>query len=389
MKREILYVTGFRQHAGKTVTCLGIISQLKKIMDPGEIGYIKPVGQELITLPNGEIVDKDAQIIQEFSGIPDLDMSVISPVRLGTGFTKEFLSARDTEKKTAELKTGILHSFERLSRKKVILAEGTGHPGVGGIVGLSNADVSKLVGAKILYLSGGGIGKALDMLEVDLSYYLYKKCDVAGIIFNKLIPDKIETVKGFLTEELINGRYGGFPGKVGIYGYFPEINNLYKPSMRVILDKFEGSYPLGNPADQAWIKPCNDIRVVSLMAEYLYPEKYLKPGDIVLLGSASHSRKTKILSYHRTLSKLDALGGLILTCGATTPLDAEIEKEISGSGIPGLLVQEDTAMAEKIILDLFESTKLQLFDSDKIRLIEDLFAEHFDMKRLLRSFTFN
>jgi len=256
-------------------------------------------------------------------------------------------------------------------------------------VGLSNADVAILTGAQIVYLSGGGIGKALDMLEVDMSYYLFKQCRVSGIIFNKLIPDKIDTVKGFLTEDLINRKYGKFPDRIGIFGYLPEIDNLNRPSMRVISEKFKDAYPIGDVSDASWTKPCGEIRVVSMLAEYLKPEKFFKPGDIVLLGSASHSRKTKLLSYHRTLSKLDALGGLILTCGAMTPLDGDIENEIRESGIPCLFVQEDTASAEKIILDLFESTKLQLFDLEKVKTVERLFSEHFDMERFKRTFLFH
>ena len=53
MAPTIVYVTGFRQHAGKTVTSLGLISQLRKRMDPARIAYLKPVGQELVTLPEG------------------------------------------------------------------------------------------------------------------------------------------------------------------------------------------------------------------------------------------------------------------------------------------------------------------------------------------------
>ena len=64
--QTIIYIAGFRQHAGKTFTSIGLISRLREIYTPEEIGYIKPVGQELFTLPNGEKIDKDAIIIKEF-----------------------------------------------------------------------------------------------------------------------------------------------------------------------------------------------------------------------------------------------------------------------------------------------------------------------------------
>ncbi len=71
MPPTIVYITGFRQHAGKTVTALGILSRLRRIMDPSRIAYLKPVGQELVTLSDGSQIDKDARLLQEFSGIPE------------------------------------------------------------------------------------------------------------------------------------------------------------------------------------------------------------------------------------------------------------------------------------------------------------------------------
>ncbi|MCK5196933.1 MAG: AAA family ATPase, partial [Spirochaetales bacterium] len=70
MAPKIIYVTGFRQHAGKTVTSIGLISLLRKFISPEKIGYIKPVGQELIQLSGGVKVDKDVKVIEKFCGIP-------------------------------------------------------------------------------------------------------------------------------------------------------------------------------------------------------------------------------------------------------------------------------------------------------------------------------
>ena len=135
----IIYVAGFRQHAGKTITSLGLLSSLQKYIPPEKLGYIKPVGQELVELQDGKRVDKDALIIEKFGGIPDIDLECISPVRLGSGFTKKYLDAPDRKARTNELRDKILTAFKKLAHKDIIIAEGTGHPGVGGIVGWSNA----------------------------------------------------------------------------------------------------------------------------------------------------------------------------------------------------------------------------------------------------------
>jgi hypothetical protein len=384
--QKIIYLAGFRQHAGKTVTSIGLFSLLRKHFAPRELGYVKPVGQELTPLPDGTKVDKDVVVIDTFCGIPDLDLDSVSPVRLGSGFTKRFLRSPDRAGETAQLTAAIRKTFARLQDRKVIIVEGTGHPGVGGIVGLSNAVVSNLVGAEVIYLSGGGIGRALDMLEVDLSYFLHRGSRVKGLIFNKVFPDKLDQVKEFITEDLVNSLYP-FPEPLRIFGYLPEIEMLARPSMSLILAQFQDARALGDPEDPLWKRPCHNIRIISQTSEYLKPEQFLDPGDVVLLGAASHSRKTRLLSYNRTLRRVGStLGGVVLTCGKTTPLDPEIEREIVAAGVPAVYVQEDTATAEQRIQTCFENTKLQVYDADKVRHVEELFSRHFDVEKFLHTF---
>jgi uncharacterized protein len=386
MAPRIIYITGFRQHAGKTVASLGLLHLLRRDYKPEELGYIKPVGQELVEIENGIKVDKDALVIREFCDIPDLDMEYISPVRLGSGFTKNYITSENREEETNRLVRKIEASLEHFRHKKVIIAEGTGHPGVGGIVGLSNAVVGNLMKADILFLSGGGIGKALDMLEVDLTYFMYAGSNVRGIVFNKLIPEKIATVKQYISEDLINSKYGKFPEQLNIFGYLPELTQLSRPSMRVLLGKFPSGRAIGNPEDKSWIRDCRHIKVLSLAAEFLHPEEHIQPGDIVLLGAASRSRRSKLLMYQRALGKGKEIAGIVLTCGHTTPLDPLIEEQVLESGIPAIYVQEDTAAAEEKIIQAFETSKIQVYDSLKYQTIKKLFSEHFDypyLKKML------
>ena len=386
MAPTIIYITGFRQHAGKTVTSLGIISRLRKIMDPSRIGYIKPVGHELVELPDGTLVDKDAEIMRMFSGIPDLDPRAVSPVKLFSGFTQHFLRSADQLQETRKLEDAILSCIDGLSRKEVVIAEGTGHPGVGGIVGLSNADVANLMSAGMIYLSGGGLGKALDMLEVDLSYFLYKKSRVRGIVFNKVIPEKSATMRSLVTEDLMNSKYGAFGGRLRILGFLPEISDLGKPSMRAIAEKYRGADVLGRIHSEAWETPCASLRIISMDADAFRIEDYVRPRDVVILAASSRRRSRKILdAYIRSENRVQ-ISGLVLTCGKTDVLDAEIRKDILAAGLPTVLVKDDTASAEQKILEIYENTKLQTYDIRKIKEIEDLFEEHFPLDEFLETF---
>lgn len=377
----IVYITGFRQHAGKTMTSIGLISQLRKHFDPQDLGYMKPVGQEMVQAKDGSFYDKDAAVLERFSQIPDFDPEAISPVRLTSGFTKDYMERGAPVSVQKEMAGKILGAVQHLSRKKVIIAEGTGHPGVGGILNLSNAEVSNLLGAQTLFLSGGGIGKALDQLEVDLSYFIYKKSNVRGVIVNKIIPSKLEQTRKYVNEEFLAERYSEFPLPLKIFGYFPSIGDLDKPSMRTIREKFKGSEILGDRTDSLWIRPMNKVKILSLPEEYLNLENYFQPGDIVILGAGSKNRLKKIIDYHNSVKPNEGLGGVILTCGSVTDLLERSRSQLENSKLPALYVQEDTAASEAILRDCIENTKIQTFDDHKIREIEELFDKHFDYER--------
>ncbi|MBN2735718.1 MAG: AAA family ATPase [Spirochaetales bacterium] len=388
MAPKVIYITGFRQHAGKTVTSLGLLSLLTKVIEPSRIAYIKPVGQKVDVLPNGIIIEKDAHLIKEFSGLTELDLTLVSPVILASGFTKKFLSTSDPVAESRRLKDRIAKAVKALSDKEIIIAEGTGHPGVGGIVGLSNAKVANLIDAEIIFLSGGGIGKALDMLEVDLSYFLYKKSRVRGIIFNKLLPDKISTVKQYITEDLLNKRFGAVGGQLSILGFFPQINSLQNPSMRILKREFAGCQVLGDPDDISWSVPPLCAKMITLATENFIPERFLVPQALVVAKGNKGANIRKIIQYNQNLIEKDEapLAGLILTGAQYHDLENDVRDAVLEANIPSIFVQEDIATAEAKILQLFENTKLELFDRIKIDEIESLFEQHFDMEKFLESF---
>lgn len=387
MAPVIIYITGFRQHAGKTVAALGLISCLKKVMDPARIGFFKPVGQEMVSLANGKRIDKDALIVDTFSGMPNINIEDTSPVRLTSGFTRKYLDSPDPEEETRKLRVEINKTLAMMADKDIIIAEGTGHPGVGSIVGLSNAKVSNLMKAEIIFLSAGGIGRALDQLEVDISYFLYKKSRVRGIIFNKLLPDKIPTVKKYITEDLLNRKLAAVGGPLRILGFLPLIEDLSNPSMNLISRKWENGETLGNPDTETWKTPCKEIKVLSKPSENLRRRNFLYPGDLIIMSCASQQRSRSILKYNKKLREHSrGLGGIILAGGNYVTLESQIKKEIAAAALPALYIPEHMATCEQKLLKIYENTKLQVYDNSKIEQVEKLFLEHFDMQKFLDTF---
>ncbi|MEA1911541.1 MAG: AAA family ATPase, partial [Spirochaetota bacterium] len=264
-------------------------------------------------------------------------------------------------------------------------AEGTGHPGVGSIVGLSNADVSNMMGAEIIYIAGGGIGKAIDRMEVDLSYFKHKGSRLRGIIFNKVIEDKIPTMKKYITEELINKRFRSQADlPVSIFGYLPKVRTILNPSMNVLRKRFTNNKAIGNTTEELWHEPVNTIKILSLISEVMDLEELIDPGDIVLVAIMSRNRRSRILKYAAKMK--GRLGGLILTSAKMYTLSKEIEEMILDVGIPAFVVEEDTAEAEEILLDGYANTKLQIYDDKKVAEVKELFEKHIDFDKFLDTF---
>ncbi len=381
----IIYVAGFRQHAGKTFTSLGLISQLRRFLKPEEIGYIKPVGQELFTLPDGRKIDKDAVIIKEFI-LPTLDMNSVSPVRLGRGVTKKFLSSDNQEMVVKGYQDSIDKAILDLKDKKVIIAEGTGHPGVGGIVNLSNSAVSSRLNADIIYLAGGGIGKTLDMLEVDINYFHSTGARVKGIIFNKLIPNKIDDMKKYITQDYLTKRFSKDDEPIHILGWIPEVKGLNKPSMRLIQKSFPTAIAAGEVDDDQWGIPCSGVTIVSQSNRTFKPIEHIKTGDVIILSSYSTRRLKKILTYNKTLAKDNKISGIIFTCAKVNDALKKSMKMVINERVPALYVEDDTSLADEKLYKCIKNTKLQSYDKNKNQRIIETFNDHFDIEELKKAF---
>ncbi len=385
-KPPVVFIAGERQHAGKTVTSLGIISAISKIIDPGDIGYLKPVGQEMTTLPSGERIDKDVRIIKEFTGLDMPDMGMLSPVRVVSGVTRDYISGTNQREITARFEQNICETMEQLSDKKLIIAEGTGHPGVGSVVGLSNARVANMLDAKILYLVGGGIGRTIDELEVDLSYFSHHHNRVAGVLFNKVLPSKLDQMKEVITEEALARIFPEWDPMLKVFGYMPQVKYLNNPSMHLISKYFQQHRTLKTGrTGQAWHQPCRKVKIISQDFDFFNPELSLRPRDIAVIGAGSRRRVRRIVEYNDALPE-EKLGGIILTCANDDSPAKETLDILANAQLPSLAVQMDTAETDATLYKCFTNTKLQLYDKLKHQSIVSLFAEHFDAERFIKAF---
>jgi len=245
-----LYVAATNQHVGKTTCTLGLVEAFR---ERGiRVGYCKPVGQDAVDLKNLQ-VDKDALLFSTMMHF-DLVAKIHSPVILGPGATQAFLDEPDLY----PFRTNVQLAASFLEKEyEMVVYEGTGHPGVGSVVGLSNADVAKLIDAPVILIVEGGIGFTIDRLNLCLSLFREQGVQLAGVIINKVRPDKIEKVQSYVGKKLEEW-------DIPLLGVLPYDKTLMYPLLDTIRHVIQGRV-LANP--QGLNNLVEEVVAASLLAK--------------------------------------------------------------------------------------------------------------------------
>src|SRR5436305_3433814 len=220
-----VFIAATRQNDGKTTSSLGLLAAMQKFYP--RIGYIKPVGQRFVEVEEQKI-DEDILLMDRVYQLncPLLDMS---PIAVEPDFTRKYLQSSNNE----ALVRKIQKAFDRVAwEKDFVLCEGSGHAGVGSVFDLSNAQVAKILGAKVIIVTQGGIGKPID--EVSLNKALIEKegVQVIGVIINKVIGSKIDSVTDFARR--------GFRRKgLDLLGVIPHEQILSSPTVDLIREELQ------------------------------------------------------------------------------------------------------------------------------------------------------
>ena len=233
-----IFVAATRQHVGKTTVSLALMSGLQKRFE--KVGFIKPVGQQHIPVMNSQgkeiRVDKDTQVMKEFFSLGHIEYADMSPVIIPKGYTSRYI---DSEINSDAQVEAIRRSFAAQSAASdVVLVEGTGHVGVGSIVELSNAKAAALVGADVVLVTNGGLGKAFDELEMNRQMFANEGVKVRGVVLNKVMPQKVAQVREKMGKVMME-RWG-----VPLLGVVSDLPYLGYSSLRDIEHALEGNLHL-------------------------------------------------------------------------------------------------------------------------------------------------
>lgn len=356
-----VFIAATRQNDGKTTTSLGLIAALQRIYP--RIGYIKPVGQRFVEIEEHKI-DEDTVLMDSVFRLncPLVDMS---PIAVEPDFTRKYLQSSNNE----ALVKKIQKAFDRVAwEKEFVLCEGSGHAGVGSVFDLSNAQVAKILGAKVIIVTQGGIGKPID--EVALNQALFEKegVEIIGVILNKVLGEKVD----FITEFARRGlkRKG-----LELLGVIPHQTVLSSPSIDLIREELKAEMLNETGSVHNLVE---DVAVGAMGVHNAL--NYFKHGVLLVIRG---DREDIMLTVRASLDhqKGQMMAGIVLT-GNLRP-NAKMLKVLREMPIPVMLTAEDSYRVAAKVHDL--TVKTRPGDAKKITLIRDLISKSVDVKKILNS----
>ena len=356
-----VFIAATRQNDGKTTVSLGLIAALQQRYP--RVGYIKPVGQRFVEIAEQKI-DEDTVLMDSVYRLncPLVDMS---PIAVEPDFTRRYLQSSNNEALVAKIQ----NAFDRVAwEKDFVLCEGTGHAGVGSVFDLSNAQVARILGAKVIIVTQGGIGRPID--EVTLNHALFAKegVEIIGVIINKVIGAKLDYVSDFARR--------GFKRKgLELLGVLPHERLLPKPTMDLIREELDAEV-LSAPEQLRNL--VEDVVVGAMSPQNAI--SYFKRGALLITPG---DREDLIIAAGTALAgkKVERLAGIVLT-GNLRPSPSAL-KVIQEMSIPVLLTAQDSYEVASDVHDL--TVKTRPADAEKILLIRDLIAKNVNLGKILEA----
>ena len=355
-----LFVAATNQNDGKTTCSLGFVRGFGSL--GRSVGFIKPVGQRYVTLDN-KAVDEDFLLIHQACGL-DCSLGDVNPVTVTSDFTRKFLDNPD--RMYPAMERAVLDCCALAAEgSDLVVIEGTGHAGVGSVFRLSNAHVARLVDAKVVLVTLGGIGRPVDEVAVNRSLFEQEGVPVVGVVVNKVVPEKLEQTQHYLSKAFAAS---GLP----LLGVIPYAPRLSWPTVQQVAEVMHATVLNGRD------RLSNAIAQIIIGA--MTPPnalKYLRDKMLLIAPGDRDDVVLAVMSLH-LLSKDVHLSGIVFT-GGLLPQPQTMEL-VCRTDIPVLAVDEDTYETASCINDIL--VKIRVTDEEKIQMAFSLVREHVDFAQL-------
>jgi len=342
-----IFIAATGQHTGKTTISLSLMHLARNKYS--RVGFIKPIGPKCVTYP-GMTMDMDAVLMASIYGL-DRDIRYMSPVVLPKGTTRKFLDKEFPLDYQKELLVTAIRELEQ--RHDLLIIEGSGHGGVGSILGLNNAQVARLADAPVLMITNGGIGNVVDAVELNLALYEKHRADVRMILVNKLEHDKRESTLDYLRKAFSDS----YLKVSGAFDYSPI---LADPTLQNISRLLK--HPLHGSQDgrsrivhHIHLGAASSQTVIDHLMESTLLITTSSRDELLVTASSLYN----IPAYHKKIV------GLVIP--GHTPISAITQSIIDESGIPYIRIHQTTAEIYAALMD--HVSKITAEDTEKLDLL--------------------
>jgi dethiobiotin synthetase len=356
-----IFIAAIDKNSGKTTTSIALMHLALKKYE--RVGYIKPFGGQTV-LYKGRVVDKDVALMAQVFDLSG-DLKYMSPVVLAPDTTHKVVDGLISP---LELQERIVHACAELEKKcDFILVEGSGHPGVGSVMQISNARIARLLNAPVLMVTGGGLGSVVDRLSMIQLLFDKERVDVRAILVNMLIPEKRQKSLDYLRRALQNEPFR----VIGGFDYQPILAN---PTLRRI------SGVLGLPLQGNRRELQRIIYKVQVGAASTQRVTELIKEPTLLIVTSSRNELLVTLAHLYQMPHYRALiVGLVIS--GSSPISPMTQQILDKSKIPYLRAEN------MITADLYQAinrdvSKIIAEDREKLDLIQSLAENSFDFDEL-------
>jgi len=339
-----VFVAATGQNRGKTTASLGLTAAI--IARGARIGFIKPVGQRYVVV-EGTRADEDAVLMKAVFDLPDA-LDDMSPVTLPRHFTTDYILGKVEN----HLERAVTEAATRVSADKDLLViEGTGHAGVGAVVGLSNARVAALLEAPVVIVSEGGVGRPIDEIVLNHALFQREGVRVIGAVVNKVDVDSHPHLPEVLRRGL--GQHG-----IELLGCIPYSDLLANPSLELIATHLDGELLAGEATPGRTI---GHVAIGAMRAQHA--AGLIRDRTLLITPGDRDDMLSMALELNAGAEGL--VTGIVLT-GGFAPEDS-ILAALRSAGLFTYLVKSDTYRTAQAVDEIL--VKTHPTDTDKIETI--------------------
>jgi BioD-like phosphotransacetylase family protein len=353
-----VFVAATGQNRGKTTASLGLTAAI--IGRGSQTGFIKPVGQRYLVV-EGTRADEDAVLMKAVFDLPDA-LDDMSPVTLPRHFTTDYIMGRIED----DLERDVTEAATRVGTgKDLLVIEGTGHAGVGAVVGLSNARVAALLEAPVVIVSEGGVGRPID--EIVLNHALFERdgVRVVGAVVNKVDVESHPDLPDILRRGL--AQHG-----IDLLGCIPYSDLLANPSLELIATHLDGELLAGQATPGRTI---GHVAIGAMQAKHA--AGFIRDRTLLITPGDRDDMIEMALELNARAE--GQVTGVVLT-GGFRPPDSKLA-DLRAAGLFTYLVRSDTYGTAQAVDEIL--VKTHPTDTDKIETIVRLVDGSLDIGNFL------